>query len=147
MKLLSLVLVSVLGAAGVARADEVLQPPGGTVVVSDPGMDPAVRQQRQHRGKQLRRAMVEAFDANGDGRLEPRERMRAVRVLRRMEQRLAGQGRGNRGAARRGFIRRFDTNGDGNVGPREMPPGQADRLRRFDRDRDGWVEPSEYGRR
>jgi hypothetical protein len=142
MKLATLVIVSVLGAAGSARADEVLQPPGGAVYVSDPAA--AQPQQRGMRGKQLRRAMLEAFDVNGDGRLQPRERMRAIKVLRRIEMRLGAQG-GQRRAGRR-FIQRYDMNGDGNVGPREMPPAQADRLRRLDRDRDGWVEPREYGR-
>ena len=89
--------------------------------------------------------MLEAFDVNGDGRLGPRERMRALQVLRRIEMRLATPGMQRRGARR--FIQRYDLNGDGNLGPREMPPAQADRLRRLDRDRDGWVEPQEYDRR
>lgn len=55
-------------------------------------MDPA------QRGK-LRRAILEAFDANGDGRLEKRERRRAIRVLRRLEHRLA-MGERPRGPAR-----------------------------------------------
>ncbi|HWO26206.1 MAG TPA: hypothetical protein VNO30_46080 [Kofleriaceae bacterium] len=124
----------------------------------DPGGDPR-RAERIQRARQLRRALVATFDVNGDGRLGPRERMRAARVLRRIEGRLAAPGadargpgaRGPaaggpdaRGRAVRGAIRRFDRDGDGNVGPGEMPPAAARKLRRLDRDGDGWVEPGEY---
>lgn len=114
--------------------------------------DPAQMAKRQ----KLRRALIEQFDANGDGRLGPRERMRAARTLRRIEQRLvapmqqrAGQAgpanrAGDRGSNRYGrFMRRYDVNGDGQVGPREVPRGAADRLRQFDRNGDGWVERNE----
>lgn len=87
MKLASLLLGTLLATTGTAAADEVLHPPGGAVVVE------------AQRAK-LRRAILEAFDANGDGRLEPRERRRAVRALRRMEHRLA-MGQRPRGPARR----------------------------------------------
>src|SRR5688572_32254606 len=100
MKLATLLLGILLAMTGTAAADddagEVLQPPGGPVYVSDP---PPMRAQgelpggdrgeRRQRARQLRRALVETFDANGDGQLGPRERMRAVRVLRRIERRLA----------------------------------------------------------
>jgi hypothetical protein len=77
--------------------------------------------------------------------------MRAVRVLRRIEMKLAGkmqgqaaQGRmGRKGQMRGKLIERFDTNHDGTVDQSEMPPGAARKLRRFDRDRDGWLEPNE----
>ncbi len=156
MKLAGLVLATVLGLSSSAHADEVLRPPGGPVF-DDPGIaerapaqqagqrahDPRRQAERRARRAALGQALVQQFDANGDGRLGPRERMRAVRVLRRLEQRLAG---GARKQQARRVIKRYDVNGDGNVGPREMPPGQADRMRRFDRDGDGWVEPRELRR-
>ncbi|HWU86483.1 MAG TPA: hypothetical protein VN253_04385 [Kofleriaceae bacterium] len=163
MKLAALLLGTLLATTGTAAADDVLRPPGGAVYVSDappmqpgPGALPRGPMQRGpgalQRGpgamqrQQLRRALVETFDVNGDGRLGPRERIRAVRALRRIERRLAtpGMAPGARGRAVRGAIRRYDLNGDGNVGPGEMPPAAARKLRRLDRDRDGWVEPGEY---
>jgi hypothetical protein len=151
-----------------ARAD-VLNPPGGPVVVDDdaeaarmPVNDPGDRGQHQNRRQRddqpdradqrarrqaMRAAIVRQFDINGDGKLGPRERRRAVRILRRMEAKLAAGGdqRGGNNRMRR-FIKRYDVNGDGNVGPREMPPGAADRLRRFDRNGDGWLEPGELAK-
>lgn len=101
--------------------------------------DPQVVAKRQ----QLRRALISQFDANGDGRLGPRERMRAARVLRRIENRLTQPMRQGKQGQHRKFMQRYDVNGDGQVGPREVPRGAADRLRRFDRNQDGWVEPGE----
>ncbi len=156
MKLATLLLGILLATGattGTAAADEVLHPPGGPVYASDPPparadlprgdlrRGGAMRAPRAQRG-QLRRALVETFDANGDGRLGPRERMRAARVLRRIERRLAAPDA--RGRAVRGAIRRYDLDRDGNVGPAEIPPAAARKLRRLDRDRDGWVEPGEY---
>jgi hypothetical protein len=166
MKLAALLLGTLLATAitaGTASADELLRPPGGPVPVSDaapvqPGAlprSPAAMQRgpaamqrgpRAMQRQQLRRALVSTFDANGDGRLGPRERMRALRALRRIERRLATpDGAPNtRGRAARNAIRRYDLNGDGTVGPGEMPPAAARKLRRLDRDRDGWVDPNEY---
>ncbi len=76
--------------------------------------------------------MLEKFDANGDGQLQPAERKQAKQALR--ERRVQR------------FIRRFDTNRDGNVGPDEMPPGAALKLRRLDANGDGWVQPGERRR-
>lgn len=172
MKLASLVLALVVALPSVAGAD-ILNPPSGPVydeqtdVEVTPARNPmrgdraggdrAGGQMRQRDPQQvakrqrLRRALVEQFDVNGDGRLGPRERMRAARTLRRIEERLTTPRQGARqGAARPGrdgqyrrFMRRYDANGDGQVGPREVPRGAADRLRRFDRDGDGWVERNE----
>jgi hypothetical protein len=164
--LAALTFVAMLSTPTLARAD-VLNPPGGPVVVDDdteaartPVNDPGDRGQQQNRRQQrgdqpdraeqrarrqaMRAAIVRQFDVNGDGKLGPRERRRAVRILRRIEAKLAAGGdqRGGNNRMRR-FIKRYDVNGDGNVGPREMPPGAADRLRRFDRNGDGWVEPGE----
>jgi len=120
MKLATLllgILLATLGATtGTAAADEDLRPPGGPVYVSDPPPMRAARGEHRQRARKLRRALVETFDVNGDGRLGPRERMRAVRVLRRIERRLAS-GAGSPAAARK--------------------------LRRLDRDRDGWGSPGE----
>jgi len=67
--------------------------------------------------------------------------MRAIRVLRKMERRLAQPMMRDRQWNR--FMNRYDVNRDGQVGPREVPRGAADRLRRFDRNGDGWVDRSE----
>jgi EF hand domain-containing protein len=149
-------MAALLFAAPAARADdEVLNPPSGPVVLaSNPPavpqgprgpVDPAVRAQRQAKVRQLRQALLQTFDANGDGRLEPQERRQAMRALRRIERKLGGgpQGADRRQMKMRKFIQKYDTNHDGNVGPGEMPPNQAKRLRRFDRNGDGWVTPNE----
>lgn len=178
MKLAVLALILGLAAPSVASADT-LDPPGGPVYVDTDAGPPPPRAERGPRGQRdprgqrgqrgqrdpqavanrqkLRQALLVQFDANGDGKLGPRERMRAVRVLRRIEQRLAtgpqqgqGQRQGGQGRARPGrdqqyrrFMRRYDVNGDGQVGPREVPRGAADRLRKFDRNGDGWVDQNE----
>lgn len=118
MKLAALALVTTLGLGGVAVADPAAQPRG-----------------------QFRQLLLEKFDRNHDGRLEPQERRRAIRALRRIARNMAMQerrqdGRGVRARA----LRRFDTNRDGVVGPDEMPPGAARKLRPLDRNHDGWVD-------
>jgi len=171
MKLVGLTMLAALLLFSSSASAEILTPPGGPVeggddpIVEQPSDRPqrADRQRVQRNPRQqakrarLRHALVEQFDLDGDGRLGPRERMRAARVLRRIEQRLSGGGQ--RGGANydqprrdgapklRRFIQRYDVNGDGDVGPREVPAGAADRLRRFDSDGDGWVEPRELGGR
>ena len=148
MKLAVLLLASLLAIPTAARADEVLHPPGGPVYVeadTHPRAGGPRREPQQQQNRQLGRALMQQFDRNGDGRLGPRERMRAIRVLARIQRKLAGRD-GQQGRQRpqmRRFIQRFDTNGDGNVDRSEMPPGAARKLRRFDRDRDGWIEPGE----
>jgi Ca2+-binding EF-hand superfamily protein len=91
---------------------------------------------------QLHQLLLERFDRDHDGRLEPQERRRAIRALRKLARKMARQGhRGdNQGARARGMVRRFDRNGDGVVGPDEMPPGLARKLRPLDRNRDGWLD-------
>ena len=126
MKLAAVALASLLGLAATVHADDA---------------------QQKVKNHHLKQALMEQFDRNGDGRLEPRERMRAIRVLNRIERRLAGKDGGPQGGRREArmkkLIERFDTNHDGNVDRSEMPPGAARKLRRFDRDGDGWVEPGE----
>jgi hypothetical protein len=147
MKLVALAIASLLALPVAARADEVLTPPGGPVYteVNDPQDRPQAGAQPQQRQKNraFKRALMDQFDANGDGRLGPQERMRAIRVLQRIQQKLAGGSQQQRGKKMQRFIQRFDTNHDGNVDRSEMPPGAARKLRRLDRDRDGWVEPNE----
>lgn len=145
MKLVSLVIASLLAIPAAAGAEEVLNPPGGPVFVeanNPPGAQPDAAQRAKNR--QLKQALMQQFDKNGDGRLGPRERMRAVRVLARIQRKLAGrEGAQQRPGLKKKFIQRFDTNGDGNVDRSEMPPGAARKLRRLDHDRDGWIEPGE----
>jgi hypothetical protein len=138
------ILISTLLALPAVAGADVIHPPSGPVYVEDrasPSPGP-----RKGQAQKLRRALMEQFDVNGDGRLGPRERMRAIRVLRKIERRLAS-GAGARPEGRRNrmrkFIERHDRNGDGQVGPRELPPGAAGKLRRFDRDGDGWVDERE----
>jgi Ca2+-binding EF-hand superfamily protein len=90
---------------------------------------------------QLRQLLLQHFDRNHDGRLEPRERKQAARALRRLAMRIEhGHPRAHR---QRRFVQRFDLNHDGNVGPGELPPALADELRPLDRDGDGWLHGDE----
>ena len=144
MKLAAIVIASLLALPTAARADEVLNPPGGPVFVeADNPQRAAPDPQQRQKNRQLKNALMQQFDRDGDGRLGPQERRKAVRVLQRIQRRLAGRDGQQRPKKMRRFIQRFDTNGDGNVDRSEMPPGAARKLRRMDRDRDGWVEPTE----
>lgn len=91
---------------------------------------------------QLRQLLLERFDRNDDGRLEPQERRQAIRALRRLTRRMAMQERRAemRAARQRGLVRRLDTNRDGVVGPEEMPRGLARKLRPLDQNGDGWID-------
>jgi len=141
MKLVPFFVAATLALTGVARADDLQGP-------ADPYGEPAPRERPRHQGAQLRRALLARFDRNGDGRLEPNERRHAIRALRRIERRLAGQdGQELRGRRLQKLIRRYDLDGDGNVGPGEMPPAMAKRLRRLDRDGDGWVDQNDFNGR
>ena len=121
MKLAALALLTTLGLGGAAYAD--------------PGRPDAPRPHGQ-----LRQLVLERFDANHDGRLEPQERRHAARVLRRLARKLARQDRGDRVQRARGMARRYDRNGDGVVSPEEMPPGAARRLQPLDQNGDGWLD-------
>jgi len=89
---------------------------------------PAHAEPAPQRG-QFRQLLLERFDRNHDGRLEPQERRHAIRALRRLARKLEmADRRGEWRGARARALRRFDTNGDGVVGPEEMPPGMARRL-------------------
>ena len=90
---------------------------------------------------QLRALLLQRFDRNHDGRLEPRERKQAAKALRKLARRMMRADM--REQRHRQFIQRFDRDGDGNVGPQEMPAGLADELRPLDRDGDGWLQDNE----
>ena len=90
----------------------------------------------------MKQMLLERFDRNHDGRLEPRERRQAARALRRIARKLAGKGDNAR--MRQKIIQRYDLNHDGNVDPSEMPPGVARRLQRMDHNRDGWVDDNDF---
>jgi hypothetical protein len=136
MKLAALAFLTTLGLGGVATAD-----PAGPI---NPPAGPVAPRAERPRG-QLRQLLLERFDRDHDGRLDPEERRHAVRALRRLARRMEMQERsGERGVRRearmRELVRRYDRNGDGVVNPDEMPPGLARRLQRLDRNRDGWLD-------
>jgi hypothetical protein len=133
MKVVPFIVSAMLAFAGAAHADEYAGPPPPPAAAQRPAGP-------------LRQALLERFDANHDGRLEPKERRHAIRALRRMQRALAHRDRAERRAMReqRRAIRRYDLNGDGNVDPREMPPAAAARLRPLDRNGDGWLDDSDF---
>lgn len=136
MKLAALALATTLGlGVGVAQANH---------------DDPA-----RPRG-QFRQLVLERFDRNHDGRLEPQERRRAIRALKRLTVRMAMQerraeirdARWSRDPHERRdrALRRFDTNHDGVIDPQERRDARDRALRRFDTNRDGVVSPDEMPR-
>jgi Ca2+-binding EF-hand superfamily protein len=159
MKLATLILAGLLGATGVARADdpvgdEDLNPPSGPVQIEHarqpmgpmaPGPGQQMRDPRRAQLRaELRQALIERFDRNHDGRLEPQERRQAIRALRRLVRRMARQEMmAERRGQRQRLIRRYDTDGDGNLGPGELPPRLQEKLRHFDRNADGWLDDAD----
>jgi Ca2+-binding EF-hand superfamily protein len=141
MKLAALAFLTMLGLGGVAAAEPAApsNPPSGPVA-------PRAERPRAERPRgELRQVLLERFDRNHDGRLDPEERRHAIRALRRLAHRMEMQEqRTDRGARRearmRELVRRYDRNGDGVVTPDEMPPGLARRLQRLDRNGDGWLD-------
>jgi hypothetical protein len=109
---LAVVISSVLALGCIAQAqpaDPYYGPPGGAVqaaapppvaVMPVPVPAQAIGVPLPPRAE-LRQMLLERFDANHDGRLEPRERRRAVRALRRLARRLARENA--RENARAGF--------------------------------------------
>jgi hypothetical protein len=155
MKVVAFIVSAMLGIAGAAHADEYtgpVPPPVPAPMAAQPGAPTTLGS--PHRGMQrprgaLREALLERFDTNHDGRLEPNERRHAARALRRLARRLMMQDRAAARAQRRalrGVIRRYDLNGDGNVSPGEMAPDMANRLRPLDRNGDGWVDDRDFDR-
>ena len=88
---------------------------------------------RAERRAERRQMMLQRFDVNHDGRLEPRERRIARRELRH-ERKL------------RKLIKKYDLNHDGVVDQGEMPPRMARKLRRWDTNHDGWVDGADAPR-
>ncbi len=84
MKLAAVLAVLVLGGAAQAQGyygpPGAMPPPGAVVGVGLQPVPPRVA---------FRQMLLERFDRNHDGVLEPRERRHAARVLRRMAKRLA----------------------------------------------------------
>jgi hypothetical protein len=110
---LAVIALALVSFAGICAAE-----PGP----ADPyGPNPARTDQRRHQ------MMLQRFDVNQDGRLEPRERRIAKRELRH-ERKL------------RKLIKKYDLNHDGVVDQGEMPPRMARKLRRWDTNHDGWVD-------
>ncbi len=93
MKLAALLTVLVLG--GAAQAQGYYGPPGA--MPPPPGPVVAVGVQPVPPRVAFRQLLLERFDVNHDGRLEPRERRHAARALRKLAKRLA---RGERRAPR-----------------------------------------------
>lgn len=95
---------------------------------AEPGPDhPMERRAERHQ------MMLQRFDLNQDGRLEPRERRIAKRELRH-ERKL------------RKLIKKYDLDHDGVVDQGEMPPRMARKLRRLDTNHDGWVDDGDARR-
>jgi hypothetical protein len=98
MKLAMLVLVAALG--GTAAADPYAAPYGGP----PPGAQVGVGVVRVPARAAFRQMLLERFDRNHDGVLEPRERRHAARALRRLAKRMARDERGERrGGRERGW--------------------------------------------
>lgn len=92
MKLVTLVLVAALG--GAAAADPYPAPyggppPGVQVGGPPPGAQVGIGVERVPPRVAFRQMLLERFDRNHDGVLEPRERRHAAKALRRMAKRLA----------------------------------------------------------
>ena len=101
------------------------------LAAAEPG--PAPNDQRMERRAERHQMMLQRFDMNHDGRLEPRERRIARRELRH-ERKL------------RKLIKKYDLNHDGVVDQGEMPPRMARKLRRWDTNHDGWVDGADATR-
>lgn len=147
MKLAALAVTLLLG-TGIAHADPFAAPapvdPYADTAPVDPFAQRPGRWQKKAKRGRLRQALVQQFDRNGDGRLQPQERKQAARALRKLAHRLQTQGRQLQGQWRRErLIQRFDLDGDGNLGPGEVPPRVKNRLRKVDRNDDGWIGTDE----
>lgn len=116
MKLVLAAVLSLASLGSVASADPYYGPPGGgPAPVYQPVAAPAPRGPMQGRG--LRRAVLERFDRNHDGRLEPAERRHAAMALRRMADRLERQAPGPNAPAMRGPRARRNVDVDVRIAP------------------------------
>jgi len=142
---LAVLAVSLLLGSGIAHADRFASPAPVDPYADAAPVDPFAAggsgrwRKKAQRGR-LRQALVQQFDRNGDGRLQPKERKQATRALRKLAHRLQQQGRQLQGTSRRDrLIQRYDLDGDGNLGPGEVPPRVKKRLRKIDRNGDNWI--------
>ena len=151
MKLAALAVVTLLGLGGAAHAQPAQPPEPAPRAEPAPGVAVAPRYPAERPARprgELRQAVLHKFDRNHDGRLEPDERRRAARALRKLARRMEREDRRAEPAVRanrraelnRRLVQRYDANGDGVVGPEEMPPGLARKLQRLDRNHDGWLD-------
>jgi EF hand len=153
---LAVLAVTLLFGSGIAHADrDPFASPAPVDPYADPvdpytdaaPVDPFAQRtgpwQKKAKRARLRQALVQRFDQNGDGRLQPNERKQAARALKKLAHRLQQQGRQHGPSRRERLIQRFDLNGDGNLGPGEVPPRVKNRLRNVDRNDDGWIGTDE----
>jgi len=141
MKLAALAVVTLLGLGGAAHAEPASAPGPTAEAGPAPRAQPAPRVAVAHPRSHFHELLFERFDRNHDGQLDPDERRRAARTLRKLARRIEALDRTERAAARnRRLIRRYDTNGDGVVSPEEMPPGVARKLQPLDRNGDGSLD-------
>jgi hypothetical protein len=103
MKLAALAVVLAIASTAAADPAPYSGPPG---MYDEPTelVRQAPPQQRPARAGNgaLRAAIIARFDRDGDGKLNPQERRRAIKALRRLARRLAQQKRAERRAARQG---------------------------------------------
>lgn len=130
MKLAALAFVltvgTTLGIGGAARAEPGLAPPGMSPPVGvAPAPAPAPMPRPGRARGELRRVLLETFDANHNGRLEPDERRRATRALRRIARRMssgsANDARRERAERRRERAERREQRG---YAPAEAPSSE-----------------------
>jgi len=148
MKLAALAFLTTLGLGGIAAAD-----PAGPV--NPPAAGPVAPRADPPRGE-LRQLLLERFDRNRDGRLDPEERRHAIRALRRLARRMELRDRGSDRSYDRGSDRSYDRGSDRSYerGTDRAAERAADRaarrdarmrelVRRYDRNGDGVVGPDE----
>lgn len=109
------------------------------------------------RGAEMRKKLLEKFDADGDGKLNEKERAKAHAAMKKHRgERKPGEGRtgGRDGDFRKKMIAKFDADGDGKLNEDErakakdeikkhMEATRAERMKRFDTDGDGKLSDEE----
>jgi hypothetical protein len=92
------------------------------------GPDPAKR-------AEFRQKVLEKFDANGNGQLEPDEREAAKAAMQRRREQGGGKGQGRQAGAadperRKKMLEKFDTDGDGKLSETERAAAKEARAKR-----------------
>lgn len=92
------------------------------------GPDPAKR-------AEFRQKVLEKFDANGNGQLEPDEREAARAAMQRRREQGGGKGQGRQAGAadperRKKLLEKFDTDGDGKLSETERAAAKEARAKR-----------------